>query len=320
MQYIKGLARMFMPGAKRQRDDSPCEGDICCITEPGYMEYLKQAHDWFIHAYPRGFGKRAKRSCMRKALRCYKLAYRSIKNTEFKDNLDKLDAKFKVLFFIGTAYRALCEEDMLTHTLDRLTTLMLYEMKDTMIDEYDLATMGLHASTLVSMYRTGYPASKLAEAREMMRSMEETDPEAFDKMPLDFVQSHYHYSGLLNLIEGRLVEAQKEFNTSLDIKARRYNATYSEDKFDKAFEIWTKKLLTKTERKLRVQAAHDAEVFAMATKVTEEDLDAFPTNEATDQDIDPIPMDTGVSDNEIIPETDNDNNHDMVMVDKIKDD
>lgn len=268
MQVVKNVFRMLTGAKKADDNEGDCANGCCGPFDPDYRVFLQVGHKWYMRSFPRGFGKRAKRSCMRKALRYYKEAYKAIKLFDFVDKADKVDAKFKTLFFVGTAYRALCEDDNVTHTIDRLTNLMLYEMTDDMIDEYDLAVMGLQASSLVSMYRTGYPASKLAEAREMMQSMEDTDPEAFEIMPKNFIQSHFHYKGLMNLIEGRLEDARKDFEGSLEIKSMRHDDDNdNEDDFDKAFEKWTRKLLSKTEKKILRIAAQTA------PNVTEEDIE-----------------------------------------------
>ena len=315
MQVVRNVFRALLGGGRKVQDDgSVCVDGCCGMGPPDYLEYLQGGQYWYLRAYPRGFGKRAKRSCMRKSLRYYKNAYKALKTCRFDDKNGKINAKFKTLFLVGTAHRSLCDDEKIMKTLDRLTNLMLYEMTDDMIDEYDLAVMGLQASSLITMYRTGYPASKLAEAREILQSIEETDPEAFEKMPQNFVQSHFHYKGLLNLIEGRLEDAREALQASMDVfEVRSEEGGDILDDFDKAFTLWTKKLLAKTEKKI-IRAASQA-----VPNVTEEDIeDAVNADKIETDAIDKMETEVTTYGNIItneIQEAD-----EMVMVEKSKDD
>lgn len=261
-------------GGRHQDDDEEYERqpeDVCIECSNDLNEEGNQ-HFW--HSYPKGFGKRAKRASMRKALKCYKRAYSMVRKIRKNGANDMVEFRFRILANIASSYRALCDYDMLLATIRRLEDVVLYDVNDdATLDEYELRILSIEANALVSMYHKNYDMSRIDSAGHLFKVIE--DAQAFPSMSEAFRSTHYHYVGLMNLICGEAHGAKAALTQSIEL---RKQAMQKEDVDSgipsKGALKWSQKLLNKAEKRVAQADSMLGSVGIIAThEIAEEDID-----------------------------------------------
>lgn len=224
---------------------------ISVIENANIANELGNAFFWA--AFPKGPGKRAKRSSMRKAVKCYTTALDCIKDIhtpvvksidpEIPD-VDMIEFRFKLTINLANAYRSLCELDNLQsaiRALDDIAVSDVLEDDDNRSDEYELRIMACEGNALVAMYRAGYDHAKLEDASRIFEEMESAP--GFIKMSAGFRSTHWHYVGFLSILLGDNAKAVSALNLSVQLR-------HDQETFKPKVLKWTQKLLNKANKRV----------------------------------------------------------------------
>lgn len=274
------FAVLFGSPANDEDQDEREPEDVCVECSNDLNE---EGSEHFWNSYPKGFGKRAKRASMRKALKCYKRAFSMVRKIRKNGANDMVEFRFRILANIASSYRALCDYDMLLATIRRLEDVVLYDVNDdAALDEYELRILSIEANALVSMYHKNYDMSRIDSAGHLFKVIEEA--QAFPSMSDAFRSTHYHYVGLMHLICGDAHSAKAALAQSIQLRIQAMQKTDADSGIpSKGALKWSQKLLKKAEK--RVAQADDVlgTVGIIAThEIAEEDIDDAQTEDCAD--------------------------------------